>query len=125
MSISNSRSNSRDDSNDTSQIFDREELLASIHGDRELLEQFIQLFHTDFPPKIELLRSAAGDAQALRNGAHKILGSAKTMRLKRLATAAQDLQHLIDSESYQPTELTAAADRVIDEYHRVVTLLTR
>lgn len=122
---------------DTSQIFDRDELLASIHGDYDLLQQFIELFLRDFPRKIERLRAAAPaaprpseingalDAAALREAAHKILGSARTMRLHRLAAAAEALQQLIDSHTYQPGDLTAGVARVEDEFHRVVAVLKR
>lgn len=118
---------------DSSDIFDQQELLSSIHGDHELLEQFIHLFHTDFPSKIEALRaslpaengSSAGDVTALRTAAHKILGSSRTMRLKRLATAAEELQRSIDSGTYVIEDVTAGARRVIEEYYRVAELLRR
>ncbi|MFO8043762.1 MAG: Hpt domain-containing protein [Alkalispirochaeta sp.] len=118
---------------DSSEIFDRQELLRSIHGDHELLEQFIRLFHTDFPAKIQALRAAlptedgadSGKSATLRTAAHKILGSARTMRLKRLAVAAEDLQRTIDTGTYAVEDVTAAAHRVIEEYHRVVELLSR
>lgn len=118
---------------DSSDIFDRQELLLSIHGDHELLEQFIHLFHTDFPSKIEALRAAlpaengssSTDVTALRTAAHKILGSSRTLRLKRLAAAAEDLQRTIDTGTYAIEDVTAGVRRVIEEYHRVVELLNR
>ncbi len=118
---------------DSSDIFDQQELLSSIHGDHELLKQFIHLFHTDFPAKIEALHAAIpaedradlGDLSSLRTAAHKILGSARTMRLKRLATAAEELQRSIDSGTYALEDVTAGARRVIEEYHRVAELLSR
>ncbi|MEX2444765.1 MAG: Hpt domain-containing protein [Alkalispirochaeta sp.] len=128
-----SASDSPDNSDATSEIFDRADLLSSIHGDTELLEQFIQLFLQEFPHKIQILRDAAPaeggtppeDASALRDAAHRILGSSRTMRLHRLARAAYDLQRVIDSGTYQAADLTDGTARIIDEYQDAAALLKR
>ncbi|MFW5693669.1 MAG: Hpt domain-containing protein [Alkalispirochaeta sp.] len=123
---------SPDDSPDRN-IFDRTALLQSIHGDHELLTQFIELFLKDFPDKMAALHAATpaadgtepGDRAALRNAAHKILGSARTMRLNRLADAALDLQRLVDTEPHHLEQLAAGSARVTAEYERVVAILRR
>lgn len=125
-------------SNPNREVFDRDELLASIHGDHDLLEQFIQLFLRDFPAKIQLLRVAAAMEQLspedtrrdpnpmkLRDAAHKILGSAKTMRLHRLARSAGDLQGLVDSGKFVDHQLISGVNRIVDEYDTVVAVLKR
>jgi HPt (histidine-containing phosphotransfer) domain-containing protein len=126
------------DSEPDREVFDQDELLASIHGDRDLLEQFIQLFLRDFPPKIQQLRAAVPTEELtqndsgnvpnparLRDAAHKILGSARTMRLHRLARAAGDLQQLVDSGEFVDHQLTSGVKRIVDEYHAVVAVLRR
>lgn len=105
------------------QVFDRAALLDSIHGDHELLQQFIDLFLQDFPDKIEALRTA--NPQTLGNAAHKVLGSARTMRLHRLAAAAWELQQMAEKTSSRPEDLADGVERVNQEYQRVVAILKR
>ncbi|MFW5827141.1 MAG: Hpt domain-containing protein [Alkalispirochaeta sp.] len=121
------------ESDEDAQVFDRSALLDSLRGDHELLQQFIDLFLRDFPGKIETLREAApnedgtgtANTEVLRIAAHKVLGSARTMRLHRLAAAALALEQLAEAPSYRPKDLAAGAERVHREYQRVAAILQR
>jgi CheY-like chemotaxis protein/HPt (histidine-containing phosphotransfer) domain-containing protein len=57
--------------------FDREKILASVDGDRELLKEVVGMFLEDYPKTMAEIRAAidGGDPQRLNRAAHSLKGS--------------------------------------------------
>jgi len=76
------------------EVFDEAELLETVQGDRELLNELGQLFLADAPGQVDAVRDAIvrSDAPALRFAAHALKGSASTLTARRVAQQAFALE---------------------------------
>jgi HPt (histidine-containing phosphotransfer) domain-containing protein len=76
------------------EVFDEAELLQTVEGDRELLEELGRLFLADAPLQVEAVRDAIkrSDATALRFAAHALKGSAATLTARNVAKQASALE---------------------------------
>lgn len=56
------------------QVFDKEELLEELDGDREFLEESLEMLESDAPVLLQQIREALerGDAEAVSAGAHTV-----------------------------------------------------
>jgi PAS domain S-box-containing protein len=111
--------------------FDRTGLLGSIHGDERLLAEFEALFRREFPGKLAELRAAAAhpDAEVRREetraGAHRISGTARTMRMPRLARAATALEAYMGESQPDPSRAAALLAEVEAAYAEVLPCLEK
>ena len=78
------------------EVISREELLESISGDVELLQELISIFWETEPELIEKIRQAiaAGDAETLTRAAHSLKGSVGTFAARQAYELAQKLEML-------------------------------
>jgi CheY-like chemotaxis protein len=75
---------------------DREQLMARLGGDEDLLIEVAQLFIEDCPSRLGAIKSAidARDAGAVRTTAHALKGAAANLSAARLLAATQTLERL-------------------------------
>ena len=75
-------------------VIDVERTLASLGGDRRLLDELVAIFRTDSRRLMAAIRRAAsaGDREALRRGAHALKGSLGTLGAPRAFRAAAGLE---------------------------------
>src|SRR5258706_9292041 len=75
-------------------VFDVEDALARIEGDRELLIEVAGLFRRDCPKILEDIRDGISrcDASNLEREAHKLKGSLGALSARSAAVAAQKLE---------------------------------
>jgi HPt (histidine-containing phosphotransfer) domain-containing protein len=80
------------------------ELLETVGGDREFLEELIDTYLGDSPSLLADLRAgmSAGDAAAVRRAAHTLKSTSATFGATRLATTCREI------------EAAAAADELVD-----------
>ena len=78
------------------EVISREELLESVSGDVELLQELISIFWETEPELIEKIRQAiaAGDAETLTRAAHSLKGSVGTFAARQAYELAQKLEML-------------------------------
>jgi signal transduction histidine kinase/CheY-like chemotaxis protein len=76
-------------------VFDRDEALRVFLGNGELLDKLVRKFRDQTGPALDRLAEAvqAGDPAAIRSGAHALKGSAANLTARRLAQAAEALEH--------------------------------
>lgn len=109
--------------------FDREGLLASIDGDTRLLAEFVALFQQEFPGKLAELRETAANPtsdcqrEEARSAAHRISGTARTMRMPRLAHAARQLETAMGDSQTEPARVAALLAEVENAYAEVLPCL--
>ena len=77
------------------EVFSREEALRVFLGNGELLDKLLAKFQDQSVHSLARLETAleAGDAQALRAGAHALKGSSANLTARSLARAAEALEH--------------------------------
>ena len=77
-------------------VFDREELLEELDGDREFLEESLEMLDDDAPRLLEEIRAgmAQGDADAIRVGAHTIKSMVGNFCAQPAVEAALSLENL-------------------------------
>lgn len=82
------------------EIFDREDLLNTIDGDIELLNELVGAFLSTVPQEMESIRIALGrsDYSGPEREAHKLKGTSANMRAVCLAAAFSELQHAIKQQ---------------------------
>jgi len=80
----------------TSGVLDREELLARVEGNRELLKEIVRLFAEERPALLSTMENALrdGDAQELAKAAHKAKGTFGTLSAPLAQQAAVELELL-------------------------------
>ena len=76
--------------------FSIEQLLSSVCNDRELAEQVLEVFKSDFPAQIEDLDKALldGDARAAERISHSIKGASATIGGNALRDVAYECEKL-------------------------------
>lgn len=75
-------------------VFDRADLLNTIDGDVEIMEELVGMFLNSVPEQIESIRTAIGqnDFVVAVRQAHKLKGTAANLRASFLHTAYADLE---------------------------------
>jgi PAS domain S-box-containing protein len=105
-------------------VFDPDQVLRTVEGDRALLRKLIELMLGQLPEmQAELDRAAAAqDAAALVRGAHKLKGSVGNLGAARAAQAAQRLELL--AKEGQLDEAGAALPALAGELKALESALT-
>lgn len=80
---------------------DYERIEDATGGDREFLEELVQIFLTDADERIEELKDALlkGEAESFSRTAHKLKGSSANMGAVRLTDIARDMESIGRSAS--------------------------
>jgi HPt (histidine-containing phosphotransfer) domain-containing protein len=101
------------------QILDAKLLLNNVDGDRELLEEIVQLFFDSSTDMLTAVREAVStaDGDALQRSAHRFKGSLGNMGAESAAAAASELESLGRRGSM--TGLEQALARLEDEFVRL------
>ena len=75
-------------------IFDQQATLARVQGDREVLQEVIQLFYAETPELLAAIRAAItrGDGQALQRAAHALKGTVRSFGAQAAGDAALRLE---------------------------------
>lgn len=81
--------------------FDEEQLRNDIGDDQELFSKLIDTVRTEFPQKISALRISVenGDMKDALSSTHALKGSCLSMRFRRMAGIAKELESVIKSGS--------------------------
>lgn len=81
-------------SDDLPNIFDLDDALEKVGGDREILEEILVVFSESYPDQLSELKKAIdnGDAQIVERGAHTIKGSVGTFSAKKALETAFRLE---------------------------------
>lgn len=82
-------------------VFDEERALQLLDGDRELLEDVLDLFQTTSRRLLEEIEEArtAGDREALRKSAHSLKGAAANICATRVQEVARTLEECCSGAS--------------------------
>ncbi len=80
----------------TSLDFDREELLARVDNDRELLQDLLRIFKEEFPKQLQALREAVrfADGERVAAAAHTMKGMLSNLAAIQSAASAERLERL-------------------------------
>lgn len=78
------------------EILDAKLLLHNVDGDRELLEEIIQLYFDSSAAMLTAVRTAVGaaDGEAIERSAHRLKGSLGNLGAQSAAAAASELESL-------------------------------
>jgi PAS domain S-box-containing protein len=78
----------------SSPVLDRDDLLNRVDGDRQLLNEIIQLFLDSYPARLSEIREAIarGDCQTLERAAHAIKGALTNLSAQAAVEAALTLE---------------------------------
>ena len=85
---------------------DYERIEDATGGDREFLEELVDIFLTDAEERVEELKEALsrGEADAFSRTAHKLKGSSANMGAVRLTDIARDMESMGRSASLNGAE---------------------
>ena len=102
-----------------SDAFNEQELMESIDGDLEFLEETIEIFVEDGPPLLQEIARAvtAGDAAALATSAHSLKGMLSNFYATPAVAAALELER--KGRAGDLTDVEAAVDRMRLEAQRL------
>ena len=77
-----------------SEVFDREDLLKTLNGDKASLAELVNMFIDEMPVQVDGLRSVFGNGQAreVEARAHKLKGTAANMRARSLSRLFADIE---------------------------------
>ena len=83
-------------SDDTLSIFDLDNALEYVGGDREILEEILEVFSETYPDQLSELKKAIndGDAPIVERAAHTLKGSVGTFSAKKAHETAFRLEIL-------------------------------
>jgi len=81
-------------SNDLPGIFDLDDALERVGGDREILEEILEVFSESYPDQLSELKKAIddGDASIVERAAHTLKGSVGTFSAKKALETALRLE---------------------------------
>jgi len=87
-------------------VVDREQALASVDGDTELLQELVELFMEDCPGLLAEIRSAidAGNVEGLRRSAHTLKGAVANFGAEATVDAAFTLETIAHSGDIRDAE---------------------
>jgi HPt (histidine-containing phosphotransfer) domain-containing protein len=102
-----------------SEIFDENELMDRVDGDREFLEETIAMLDEDSPALLEQIRTAAvsRDAEKLAKAAHALKGMLANFCAEPAEAAASKLEMM--GREGRLVDVAAATDRVERETGRL------
>ncbi len=85
---------------------DYERIEDATGGDREFLEELVEIFLTDASERVEELKDALsrGEAETFSRTAHKLKGSSANMGAVRLTDIARDMENLGKTSSLNGAE---------------------
>jgi len=103
--------NFADDKAKSDVVLDREIALDQLDGDTETLAMLLDLFSTDAPTTMDMIRSAVGanNPAALRSTAHKIKGSLSVLGAPAAMQVALKLETMGRTGNMQDAPATFAA----------------
>jgi signal transduction histidine kinase/CheY-like chemotaxis protein len=100
---------------------DRDQLMARLGGDQELLVDVVRLFLSDCPQRLAAIKAAvdARDAEGIRTTAHALKGAAGNLAATRLFDAARTLERIgaegrLDAAEAGWRQLSVDAASVLD-----------
>jgi two-component system sensor histidine kinase/response regulator len=103
-----------------------EELLSRIDGDREFVTELLEIFGTDYPQKVEVMRAAlqTQDSDGFRRAAHGLKGALANLAATKAAAMASELEQLgaaadFSSASPKLALLDAELPRVMDALRQI------
>ena len=81
-------------SDDLPSIFDLDDALEQVGGDREILEEVLEVFSESYPDQLSELKNAIdnGDAHIIERAAHTLKGSVGTFSAKKALETASRLE---------------------------------
>ena len=81
-------------SDDLSSIFDLEDALEKVGGDKEILEEILVVFSETYPDQLSELKNAidSGDAPIVERAAHTLKGSVGAFSAKKALETAFQLE---------------------------------
>lgn len=81
-------------SDDLPSIFDLDDALEKVGGDREILEEILVVFSESYPDQLSELKNAIGngDAPIVERAAHTLKGSVGTFSAKKALETASRLE---------------------------------
>ena len=102
---------------------DGEALLQRMGGDRELLEQLVELLRSDSPKLLSEIRAAIerGDAEAARHAAHTLKGSVGNFSATTAVAAARELENI--AKHGDLSKAVEVADRLEEEIQQLQSML--
>lgn len=103
-------------------VFDREDLLDTVDGDMEILEQLVEMFLNVVPGQMENIRAALGqgDFPGAQREAHKLKGTAANMRASSLHTAFAGLEEAVKrQDAARAGQMLATCSRGFDNFIEV------
>jgi HPt (histidine-containing phosphotransfer) domain-containing protein len=100
-------------------VLDREQALAAMAGDVELLSEMAEIFLSDLPSMVEKVERAVseGDSGALHRSAHTLKGAVNNFRAQPAAAAAFRLECI--GREGDLTDAEAARERLLQELGRL------
>jgi two-component system sensor histidine kinase/response regulator len=106
------------------EVFDRQELVARVEGDEQLIAEMIEAFLADTPAVRAALSQAshAGDLREMKRLGHMLKGSAATLGAHALKATAADLERAGQAEDI--TQAQASATAVDHECDRLMRCLS-
>ena len=92
-------------------VFDQHATLARVQGDREILQEVVQLFCAETPELLAAMRAAItrGDSQALQRAAHALKGTVRSFGAQAAGDAALRLEVMGRSGDLTHAALAGAA----------------
>jgi signal transduction histidine kinase/CheY-like chemotaxis protein len=109
-------------------IFDREEALARVEGDEQLLQELVELFLTDAPRYLTELRHTltSGDAADLARIAHTIKGAVANLGAHVASSAALQLEQRAQSgDAAQRAEACATLEAELGRLTSVLLVIAK
>lgn len=105
-------------------VHDEEAALELMDGERELLEEVLDLFRESTAERVQSLSDAlpANDLSALAAGAHSIKGAAANVAAERLRALATQLE--LDARQGESDDLEQLAQLIRDEFDRFLKEVT-
>lgn len=103
-------------------VFDRADLLYTIDGDTEMLEELVDMFLRAAPDQMERIRDALeqGDYPVVQREAHKLKGTSANMRAPSLHAAFAGLEQAAkEHDSSRAGQLLVDCNKGFDQFVEV------
>ena len=110
-------------SDDLPSIFDLDDALEKVGGDREILEEILVVFSESYPDQLSELKNAIdnGDTQIVERAAHTLKGSVGTFSAKKALKTAFRLETMGREGNLQ--EATAVYSKLEQEIEELEAAL--
>ena len=103
---------------DISNIFDLDDALDKVGGDREILEEILIVFSETYPDQLNELKNAidSGDAPIVERAAHTLKGSVATFSAKKAFETAFRLETMgRDGELQEAAAVYSTLEQEVEE----------